>query len=188
MSLRIIGGVFKGRTLKSPNISSTRPTQGMLREAVFNICQNRIEGAHFLDLFAGSGAMGIEALSRGAAHATFVEKNRQALGCIKENLSSFQLEKQSQIIPLDAQRALQLLAKQEARFDLIYVDPPYDIQTSPFLDALAALLSDDGLLFIEERSSPKTSHKAYVPNKLTLKDSRRFGIALLHQYRVSDKN
>lgn len=85
MTLRVIAGKYKGRSLKTPKATSTRPTQGMLREAVFNICQNEIEGAFFLDLFAGSGAMGFEAISRGAMKATLVEQNRQAQLCIKEN-------------------------------------------------------------------------------------------------------
>lgn len=185
MSLRIIGGAFKGRSLKTPKVSTTRPTQGMLREAVFNICQNVIEGARFLDLFAGSGAMGIEAISRGAGQATFVEQNRQAIACIKENIAAFEIEGQTQIIALDAVRALHSLAKQGSKFDLVYVDPPYDIPVTPLIDAIIPLLAAESLLFVEERHSPKTPIQPYVPPQLILKDSRRFGIALLHQYRFS---
>lgn len=77
MSLRIIGGSFKGRLLKAPTGPLSRPTMSIMRKAVFDICQSVIEDAHFLDLFACSGAMGIEALSRGAAHATFIEKDKK---------------------------------------------------------------------------------------------------------------
>lgn len=172
MTLRIIGGLFKGRTLKTPKTTSTRPTQGVLREALFNICQNEIEGAHFLDLFAGSGAIGFEALSRGAAHVTFIEQNRQAIQCIKENSALLQVESQTQILPTDASKAIALLAKQKAEFDLIYLDPPYDM---PFdLAPLVPLLKPTGTIFLEDRKPPKQEFTG-----LRLKNSRKFGIATL---------
>lgn len=175
MSLRIIGGEFKGRILKTRNDPNTRPTQGMLREAVFNICQNEISGARFLDLFAGSGAMGLEALSRGAAHATLVEQNRDAIRCIKENISNLRLEPQTTLIPTDASRALKLLSNQ--LFDLIYIDPPYD---QPFsLESAAPLLAPNGILFFEERHNPKKIHQPPSAPSLRYKETRRFGIALL---------
>ncbi len=177
MTLRIIGGVFKGRPLKAPKTNSTRPTQGMLREAIFNICQNEIGNAHFLDLFAGSGAMGLEAISRGASHAVFVEQNRQAITCIKENISLLQVEKQTQIIPTDAARALTILAKQYSQFDIIYIDPPYDTPFDP--TPLVPLLKPEGILFLEERHQPKKPHKPIEVAGLHLKDTRRFGIAIL---------
>lgn len=180
MTLRIIAGKFKGRLLKAPKTNSTRPTQGMLREAIFNICQNEIENARFLDLFAGSGAMGLEALSRGALHTTFVEKNRQAILCIKENIAILKLEKQSTIIPTDASRAVEILAKQAAQFELIYIDPPYEI---PFdLKPVVPLVAESGILFLEERHNPKKAHTPIELPGLTLKDTRRFGIALLSIY------
>jgi 16S rRNA (guanine966-N2)-methyltransferase len=175
MTLRLIAGRFKGRLLKTPKSASTRPTQGMLREAVFNICQNEIEGAHFLDLFAGSGAMGLEALSRGAAHATFVEQNRNAIACIKENIAQLQVSQETTLIPTDVARALALLAKQKARFDLIYIDPPYDLSLN--LTAIEPLLKPNTLLFFEELYTPQKKHLSYP--FLKLRDSRRFGTALL---------
>src|SRR5690606_33771897 len=101
------------------------PTQGMLREAVFNICQNRIEEARFLDLYAGSGAMGFEALSRGAKSVVMVEQNKQAYLCIQENAKTLQVE--PKIFQMPSQRALQCMAKEGYLFDLIYIDPPYDL-------------------------------------------------------------
>jgi 16S rRNA (guanine(966)-N(2))-methyltransferase RsmD len=181
MTLRIIAGKFKGRLLKTPKITSTRPTQGMLREAVFNICQHEVEKARFLDLFAGSGAMGIEALSRGASHATFIEQNRQAISCIRENISLLQLEQQATLIPTDAARALKILGKQEALFDLVYIDPPYD-QPIP-IAALIPLLAPQATLLIEERYHPKKEHKPHAFPSLHFEEARRFGIALLSIYR-----
>ena len=182
MSLRIIAGKFKGRLLKAPKGPSTRPTQGMLREAVFNICQHSIEHTRFLDLFAGSGAMGFEALSRGASHVTLVEPNRAAIACIKENIADLQAAPTVTLLPVPAERALILLSKQSAQFDIVYIDPPYDTPYNTLLDQLPALLAPSALVFVEERHHPKAKQNPYVPAQLQLKDSRRFGIALLHQY------
>ena len=93
MSLRIIAGEFRNRLLKSPKSLQTRPTLAILRKAVFDILQPYIHQAHFLDLFAGSGLMGIEALSRGASHTTFVDNDRNAIRCIRENISLLNLQK-----------------------------------------------------------------------------------------------
>jgi len=185
MTLRIIAGKFKGRSLKTPQGPSTRPTQGMLREAVFNICQNEIGEARFLDLFAGSGAMGLEALSRGATHATLVESNRSALACIKENIRTLEAALQISLLPVQAERAISMLAKQKALFDIIYVDPPYDTPLTQLLDALLPLLAPQATLFIEERHDPKKPHKIHCPPGLLLKDTRRFGIALLTIFRCT---
>ena len=179
MTLRIIAGKFKGRTLKTPKGSSTRPTQGMLREAVFNICQNEIEGARFLDLFAGSGAMGLEAVSRGAIHAMLVESNRQAFSCVKENVKNLKIEDETSLMPVPAERALTMLLKQKARFDIVYVDPPYETPIAPLLGSLLPLLTPRAILFVEERNNPKKEHQPYSIPGLNVKETRRYGIALL---------
>lgn len=176
--MKIIAGIFKGRSLKTPKTATTRPTQGMLREAVFNMCQQTIEGARFLDLFAGSGAMGCEALSRGASQVTFVEHVRMALRCIQENLESLHITQAARILSMPASRAMTLLLKEHALFDLIYVDPPYDLSVD--LSSLASLLAPDGTLFLEERYNPKKT-PTIIPD-LTLKDQRRFGAAQLSSY------
>ena len=184
MTLRIIAGKFKGRLLKTPKGPSTRPTQGMLREAVFNICQNQVEGAKVLDLFAGSGAMALEALSRGATHATLVESHRHALACIKENIALLGVEALTTVLPLDAKISLKRL---KTSFDLIYIDPPYD---DPILleEILSRRLLNPGAsLFVEERYDPKKNPPPFHSPHLALIDSRRFGSALLHQFRFSDK-
>lgn len=180
MTLKLIGGLWKGRLLKTPKSSSTRPTQGMLRGAVFNICQNQIEGARFLDLFAGSGAMGLEALSRGASHATFVEQNRDAAACIQANIKTLDASAQATLMISDVTKALALLEKKGSLFDIIYIDPPYDTGIESHLPALLPLLAPQAWVFIEERSKTKKSAPKH-PN-LAHKDSRKFGEALLHQY------
>ncbi len=182
MSLRIIAGQFKGRILKTPKGLATRPTQGMLRESVFNICQNEIQGARFLDLFAGSGAMGLEAISRGASHATFMESNRNAIASIRENIAILQVASQTTLIPAKVEQALKRLS---SPFDIIYIDPPYDTPLSRHIEELLAkdLMAKNGVLFLEERNSPHPSSLSF--RQLSLIGSRRFGEALLHQYRFS---
>lgn len=182
MSLRIIAGQFKGRILKSPKGPSTRPTQSMLRESVFNICQQEIQGAYFLDLFAGSGAMGLEALSRGASHATLVESDRRAIAAIRENIAILQVASETTLVTTHAEQALKRLS---VPFNIIYVDPPYDMPIEPFVKELLNrnLIASNGILFIEERSGPHPT-SLHFP-QLTLVGSRRFGEALLHQYRFS---
>lgn len=180
MTLRIIAGAFKGRLLKTPKGSSTRPTQGMLREAVFNMCQQEIPGSRFLDLYAGSGAMGLEALSRGATQAIFIEAHRMAAACIQENIKTLKMESQAKILSMDASRAVPLLTKQGAQFDIVYVDPPYDI---PFdLESVIPLLAPGAILFFEGRGK-----QSPAPPRLTLKDTRRFGIAILSTYINQEK-
>ena len=178
--MRIVAGKFKGRTLKSPKSTTTRPTQGMLREAIFNICQNEIGGAHFLDLFAGSGAMGLEALSRGAAHVTFVEQNRGALQCIKENIQALQIkENEYRTLAMHYLKALEILHREKCQFRLIYIDPPYDLKID--LSQMAPLLGLEGILFLEERYDPKHTQMTEIAN-LKILDTRRFGLARLTMY------
>ena len=182
MSLRIIGGLFKGRTLTAPKSSRTRPTQGMLREALFNICQHQVQGARFLDLFAGSGAMGLEALSRGALHATFIERDRQALSALRENIALLQVASQTTVMGYDATKSLKHL---KDPFDLIYIDPPYDRSASVEIEALLSfnLLKPEGWLFLEERAGSQSAHPNFA--RLHFEKSRHFGEAMLHQYRLS---
>lgn len=152
----------------------------MLRESVFNICQSAIEGSRFLDLFAGSGAMGLEALSRGASHATFVERNRNAIASIRENIAALQVASQISLMTCSAEAALVRLS---SPFDIVYVDPPYDIAAAPLVEELLSrnLLAPNAIVFIEERSRSQAT--APVFKGLAWIDSRRFGEALLHQYR-----
>ncbi|MBI3900752.1 MAG: 16S rRNA (guanine(966)-N(2))-methyltransferase RsmD, partial [Chlamydiia bacterium] len=157
--------------------TEVRPTTGQLREALFNICQLYVEGARFLDLFAGSGAMGLEALSRGAAHATFVDNHRPALQAIRHNIASLKVEKETTVLTIDVFKALKLLAEQEATFEIIYADPPYGKTLSaPVLEFIdkSSLLTQGGLLFIEDSSlnPPPLEH-------LHLKNERRAGRAIL---------
>ena len=122
--MRVIAGKARRLQLVTVPGRDTRPTTDRIKETLFNMLQPYLPGARFLDLFAGSGGIGIEALSRGASHAVFVEQNRQAVSCIRQNLSHTHLEQEAEVYPMDVMRALVLLQSQ-GPFDLIFMDPPY---------------------------------------------------------------
>jgi len=147
--MRVIAGRFKGRRLKTPDWPGLRPTSDKLRETLFNILAPRVVGARVLDGYAGTGAIGIEALSRGAAHVTFIEKNRRAAALIEENLKACGVEGGYTIQCAEVAAALDAVPAADA-FDLILLDPPYDLETvSAALDAAARRLAGTGLVVLE---------------------------------------
>jgi 16S rRNA (guanine966-N2)-methyltransferase len=152
--LRIIAGKYRGRRLKSPPSSNTRPTSDRLRETLFNIIAPRIEGARFLDLCAGSGAVGIEALSRGASHVTFVDRSRRMCALINANLNLCRIQPdESNVVMSDAGLFLQKnLKRGDEAWDLVYFDPPYAHDYSVVLNLLGAhskLIAENSLLVVE---------------------------------------
>ncbi|HEY3160230.1 MAG TPA: 16S rRNA (guanine(966)-N(2))-methyltransferase RsmD [Vicinamibacterales bacterium] len=160
--MRVIAGRFKGRRLKAPTWEGLRPTSDKLRETLFNILAPRMEGARVLDGFAGTGAIGIEALSRGAAHVTFIEKSRRAVALIEENLKACGVEEGYTILCADVVAALNGLPAADA-FDLILLDPPYDIDNaSAALDAAARRLAGNGLVVLERATRREPEEPAAV--------------------------
>jgi len=121
--MRVIGGEFRSRRLKSLPGLKLRPTPDRLRETIFDILGARIRGAVFLDAYAGSGAVGIEALSRGAARAVFLEKHRRAVAVIRENLAALGLEARAEVVHGEALKRLG-----ELHADIVFLDPPYDLE------------------------------------------------------------
>ena len=149
--MRVIAGRFKGRRLQAPAWEGIRPTSDKLRETLFNILAPRIEGARVVDGFAGTGAVGIEALSRGAAHVLFVERDRRAAALVKANLARCGVEQGYTIACGDVAAVLRR-APADAAFDLILLDPPYDADPDMVTRALAASadrLTPGGLLVLE---------------------------------------
>lgn len=130
-----MAGTAKGRRLASPETGTTRPTPNRVREAVFNSLYSlgAVEGARVLDLYAGTGALGIEALSRGAAEAVFVERDRAAVAVLRDNLEATRLADRGTVMPMDADTALAELARRGSRFDVALVDPPYTFDAWPSL-------------------------------------------------------
>lgn len=182
--MRIIAGRFKGRRLKVPTWDGLRPTSDKLRETLFNILAPRMSGARVLDGFAGTGAVGIEALSRGAAHVTFVEKDSRAIALIQANLAACvgkdTAEADYTIQRGDVAAALGIAGP---TFDLILLDPPYDLHPiSPTLEAAAARLSADGLLVLERA----TKREPEVPPVLTRVRDVKSGDSTLTLFVIRD--
>ena len=122
--LRIAGGEAKGRRLRAPK--NIRPTQGLVKQAIFNIAGPRVEGANVLDLFAGSGALGIEALSRGARRVTFVDREPRGLAILRQNLDVLGFKDRAQVVRGDVVRWLEASPEAAGSADFIFLDPPYD--------------------------------------------------------------
>lgn len=152
--MQVIAGKARRLLLVTVPGLDTRPTADRIKETLFNILQPEIPGCRFLDLFAGSGAIGIEALSRGARSAVFVENSRRAAACIRQNLEHTHLQDQALLMETDVLAAIRRLNAKAERFDLIFLDPPYDAGLEmPVLRALrdAELLAEDGLIVAEAR-------------------------------------
>jgi len=149
--VRVIAGTLKGRTLKAPTWDGLRPTSDRLRETLFNVLAPRIQGARVLDVYAGTGAAGIEAISRGAAHVTFVESDRRAHDLIAENLGRCGISGGYAIIRASASRAVETLRRSPSfvPFDIILLDPPYDHPAAEALTGVDALVALDGLVVLE---------------------------------------
>ncbi len=166
--MRIIAGQYRGRVLKSPPSMQIRPTSDRLRETLFNVLAPRIEGARFLDLCAGSGAVGIEASSRGAAFVTFVDRSRKMCGLVEANLDLCGVpEEETTVVLSEATEFLRRAATRgEAKWDIAFFDPPYALDYSPVLTAFGegSLLTNNGdehggVLIIEHH------HKNQLPDE-----------------------
>ena len=150
--MRVIAGTARRLPLVTPKGMETRPTTDRIKETLFNILQPEIPDCRFLDLFSGSGGIGIEALSRGAAYAVFAEKNPKACSCIRDNLSFTKLAEHGKLLNMDVLQALRSLEGEEA-FDCIFMDPPYGLGLE--YDVLlhlkdSSILTEDTLIIVEE--------------------------------------
>lgn len=176
--MRIIAGRFRGRTLSSPKSHGVRPTADRVREALFSILGERVRDSRVLDLFAGTGALGLEALSRGAACAVFVDQHREALAALRSNVDRCAVTfPEVEVLALNVPAALSRLAVQERRFDLIFMDPPYGQDWIPktldLLDAVAA----PGALVIAEHHEKDAVPESVPPWQVV--DRRRYGTVCL---------
>lgn len=179
--MRVVGGQLSGRVLRAPPGANTRPTSEKVREALFAIVGD-VEGGHVLDLFAGSGAVGIEALSRGAVHATFVDAGKPAITAIRNNLRELALAPRASVLALDAVAAARQVPAQPWR--LVFVDPPYasDLAVRAVTALPAAALAPGSVIVIEHdrRGAPpeaigtllRTDHRRYGDTHLSLFEVR----------------
>lgn len=150
--MRVIAGSRRRLLLKTVLGMEVRPTTDRTKETLFNMLNPYLADCRFLDLFSGSGAIGIEALSRGAAEAYFVEQSTEALACIRENLKTTKLTDDARVLAMDAGNAVMFLEKEKKSFDIIFMDPPYDGELEKRVLTLLAdsvLLAEDTLIIVE---------------------------------------
>jgi 16S rRNA (guanine966-N2)-methyltransferase len=172
--MRVIAGAFKGRVL-APVKGCTRPTGAKVREAIFNILGPAVVGARVLDLFAGTGALGIEALSRGAREAVFVEDHPEALKGLRRNLEQLGLGSRTVVLALPVAAALRKLSGGGERIDLVFLDPPYGRDTAA---ATLAVLGEGELLAPQALVVAEHSKREQLPEecgRLQQQDLRRYG-------------
>lgn len=152
--MRVIAGSARRLLLKTAEGMDTRPTTDRIKETLFNMIQNDLYGCAFLDLFAGSGAIGIEALSRGAREAVFIENGKEQLACIRENLKTTKLSEKATVLACDVQAGLKRLSGENRRFDFIFMDPPYDheLERRVLEAVIDTSLADEDTVFIVEAS------------------------------------
>ena len=177
--MRVIAGSARSLPLKTPAGMGTRPTTDRIKETLFNMLQPYIGECVFVDLFSGSGAIGIEALSRGAARAYFVENDRRAIKCIEENLKFTRLWERARVLPMNAETAGEFLRTQEETVDVIFMDPPYDMELEKrVLDRLRGCkcVTEDTMIvaeaslatdfsYLEEYGYTLVKEKKYKTNK-----------------------
>ena len=182
--VRIVAGTYGGRVLSAPPGAATRPTSEKVREALFNILGPPPDDTHVLDLFSGSGALGLEALSRGAASVTFVERGRPALAALRGNVDGLGVAAQVTVAPVDVARFLAAPPASPAAWRWVFLDPPY--AAGVVTDSLAGLprarLTDDAVVVVEH------AHRAPSPDRagfLIRTDLRRYGDTELSLYRAS---
>ncbi|WP_078381009.1 16S rRNA (guanine(966)-N(2))-methyltransferase RsmD [Sutcliffiella halmapala] len=183
--MRVVSGKLKGRQLKAVPGMNTRPTTDKVKESVFNIIGPYFDGGLALDLFGGSGSLGIEAISRGIDKVIFVDKDGKAIQTIKQNIESFALESQVEIYRNDATRALNALQKREVSFDLILLDPPYKRHQ---LEELLHKISDFELLAKSGLIMAEHSKEVILPEELgNFKRTRQehYGLTVISVYKYA---
>ncbi len=172
--MRVIAGTAKGTKLNSIDDISTRPTLDRVKEPLFSIIQNNIVESNVLDLFAGSGALGIESLSRGAKHCTFCDKSYKSIQMLKENIQKVRMQEKSTILNIDYKKCLD---EQKEKFDIIFIDPPYKMDIA--IDSVKRiieleLLAKDGIIIIETDEEEREK-KELEKIDLELYDVRKYG-------------
>lgn len=185
--MRVISGERKGHNLVAPKGRNVRPTEDRVKESLFNIISPIVPGSIILDLFAGTGSIGIEFLSRGASFGFFVDKSVDSITSIKRNLEHTKYEGKSEILNLDAKIAIKRLSSRSIAFDYIYIDPPFD-QTDLFHDVLE-LVSDEKILkpygiVIVEHDKKLILRDEY--NRMVKYDERSYGTKLMTYYKLEE--
>jgi len=186
--MRVIAGVCRGMKLTAPAGNSTRPTSDRVKEALFNIISSRLSfvDARVLDICAGTGSLGIEALSRGAASCSFIENERKVLACLEKNISDSRIKNRSEIISMDVIKALSLFARRGKKYDMVFFDPPYDsgLYASVSETVVSLGLLDSNALFVAESSVRNPLPESTGP--LIRFDRRVYGDTALEFYALEE--
>ncbi len=178
MHVRIIAGKYGGRKIEAPDNRRTHPMGERVRNAMFNSIGSEIQGADVLDAFAGTGSVGLEALSRGARHCTFVERDKIALKILANNIVSLQADEQCELIRTSVNNWIEI--KSEGRYDIIFADPPYhDLQLST-VSKLFSLLKPNGLMVLSHTGRGEGPN---LENGIVVVDNRSYGNAYLTSFR-----
>lgn len=186
--MRVVTGTAKGRKLKTPKTMGTRPIIDRVKTALFDILAGEVDDIRFLDLFAGTGSVGIEALSRGAAHATFIEMNYKIVHLVRENLIITGLAPQAEVLHMDAFKFLQTQSHHltMSPYNIIYIAPPqYEELAAKALSLVdtSPLLAADGMAIVQIHPKERPGVAAVECERLVLTDERRYGSTLLMFYR-----
>lgn len=180
--MRVIGGSLKGKKLFSAKGLNLRPTSDRVKESIFDILQDQFQGWNVLDLFAGTGALGIEALSRGAKRAVFVEGNKRSLGALRRNIEECRLKEQSEVLGREVQATIKILEARGESFELIFLDPPYGRGLARrILEALSgnSIVTPDTLVVAEHSISEGIES---IPSLKRI-DLRKYGRTLISFFR-----
>ena len=180
--MKVISGILKGRNIEGYNIDGTRPTMDRVKESLFATIQNNLKDSVVLDLFAGSGQLGIEAISNGAKLCYFIDNNKEVIKVLNKNISNLNIKSNSKVILSDWKKSLNEFANQKLKFDLIFVDPPYDYNVyEKILDKVSNLnlLNENGLIILEH--SNLKFKDTY--NNLTLYKEKKYGNKSVNIYK-----
>ena len=181
--MKVISGFLKGRKIEGYNIEGTRPTMDRVKESVFGMIQDYIKGSIVLDLFAGSGQLGIEAISNGAKLCYFIDNNTEVIKILNKNITNLKIKENSKILLSDWKKSLNDFANQNIKFDLIFIDPPYDYDVyEKILEKVSNLnlLNKDGLIILEHHNL-KLKDKY---NDLTLYKQKKYGNKSVNIYKI----
>ena len=181
--MRVITGSCRGKKLKTLDGTDTRPTSDMVKEAVFSIIQFEVPGASVLDLFAGSGQMGIEALSRGASHCVFVDKNPEAVKIVRENVSDCGFVKESRILSMDS---IEYLKTAKSGLDIVFVDPPYRMgMIEKALPLIEAKINEGAFVICEHEKELMLPDEC---GELVLRKRYKYGKIALTVYKKAERD
>lgn len=179
--MQILTGELKGRKIRVPKGNTVRPTSGRIKKSLFDTI-GEIEGnIKVLDIFSGSGGLGLECLSRGAVHVVFIEKNRHVAKILSENIKTLGLEKQAEIMGFDYIKALSILSKKSRKFDLILIDPPYSIyrerDVAHMVDLGNKVLGENGMIVVEHNTGRDLTAEGFAVR------TKKYGETLISFFR-----